>query len=121
MSANLDFEWTNGHPEELAAKLDRFGEELIPRLEQAVDELVLRVQATAQRLVRVDTGRLRASIEGVVERLAGDIVEGVVGTNVEYARYVESDYPFLRPAIEAEWPRIRSRTIEAVRSAWEAV
>lgn len=121
MPGAVDFEWTAGHPEELAAKLDRFGDELIPRLVEAVDELVLRVQATAQRLVRVDTGRLRASIEGLVERLAGDIVEGVVGTNVEYAVYVESDYPFLRPAIEAEWPTIRSRTIEAVRAAWEAL
>lgn len=59
----------------------------------------------------VDTGRLRSSItHEVVNRADGSLVARV-GTNVEYARYVEEGgsppgsrgpgYPYLRPALEA--------------------
>jgi phage gpG-like protein len=57
---------------------------------------------------RVRTGRLRASITWRVERRlwSGDLWAWV-GTNVEYARFVELGtsrapaYPFLRPALSA--------------------
>ena len=53
----------------------------------------------------VDTGRLRASITHEIEEALWDII-GRVGTNVEYARYLElgtrkmSPRPYLRRAIE---------------------
>lgn len=66
----------------------------------------VRGEAVAKRLCPVDTGRLRASI---THRLGRDS-EGLfvdVGTDVEYAPYVElgtsrmAARPYLRPALDA--------------------
>lgn len=49
----------------------------------------MRVTMNAARInAPVDRGRLRASITSLAE-WRGDILEGVVGTNVEYAPYME--------------------------------
>jgi len=59
----------------------------------------------------VDTGRLRASITHRVER-EGKHFNGLVGTNVEYAKYLElgtskiAPRPFLRPTLENNKQRI---------------
>ena len=52
------------------------------------------VQGTAILDAPVDTGNLRGSITFEV---AGD--EGKIGTNVEYAPYVEVKKPYLEPAL----------------------
>lgn len=68
---------------------------------------VTRVEATAKRLCPVDTGRLRASITHAIDRDSRGLV-GVVGTDVDYAPYVELGtskapaQPYLRPALAAE-------------------
>lgn len=76
-------------------------------------ELVRRtvsVERTAKRLCPVDTGRLRASITHALDRDSQGLV-GVVGTDVDYAPYVElgtskaGAQPFLRPALGAEVSR----------------
>jgi HK97 gp10 family phage protein len=69
-------------------------------LATAVRDLVLLVEAEAKKLCPVDTGKLRASITPVIESWAA----GYVGTNTEYAPYVEygtrktDAQPFLEPA-----------------------
>lgn len=66
----------------------------------------IRIEADAKRRTPVDTGRLRASITRAIEHDAQGLV-GIVGTNVEYAPYVELGTrrmrarPFLRPALGA--------------------
>jgi hypothetical protein len=57
-----------------------------------------RVQNKARQLCRVDTGQLRASITTEPGKEHGELVYRV-GTNVEYARYIEKRYPFLGPAL----------------------
>lgn len=67
---------------------------------------VVRVEAAAIRGCPVDTGRLRSSIgrQVAVDQLG---LVGIVGTDVEYAPYVEYGtsrspaQPFLRPALGA--------------------
>lgn len=54
-------------------------------LEQKLKEACVLVQDTAKQNCPVDTGRLQGSITYQVEGK-----EGVVGTNVEYAPYVEA-------------------------------
>ena len=69
-------------------------------LGNAVRDLVLLVEAEAKKLCPVDTGKLRASITPVIESWAA----GYVGTNTNYAPYVEfgtrkmDAQPFLEPA-----------------------
>jgi len=54
----------------------------------AMRQATLVVMADARRRVPVDTGRLRASIVPEVE-VHGHSVEGIVGSNVAYAPYME--------------------------------
>lgn len=67
----------------------------------------IRVERAAKRLCPVDTGRLRASITHSDVDRDGDAVKVRVGTNVEYAAYVElgtsraAAQPYLRPALSA--------------------
>lgn len=72
--------------------------------ERKLTKVGLQIQSDARRACPVDTGRLRASIamEPVVRQ--GDRFVLKVGTNVEYAPYVEfgtsrmRPQPFMRPA-----------------------
>ena len=67
--------------DKLVAKLDNLSN---LQLEQALNKACLIVENEAKKLCPVDTGQLRSSItHEVVEK------EGRVGTNVEYAPYVE--------------------------------
>ncbi len=69
-------------------------------LGKAVRDLMLIVEAKAKELCPVDTGKLRASITPVIQSWA----EAYVGTNTEYAPYVEfgtkhmAAQPYLEPA-----------------------
>lgn len=64
----------------------------------------VQVERDAKQLCPVDTGRLRASIARVLDRDPDGLV-AIIGTNVEYAPYVElgtstqQAQPFLRPAL----------------------
>ena len=70
-------------------------------MDRALEEIGLAAEGYAKRACPVDTGNLRNSITHVVES-GEDAV--YVGTNVEYAPYVElgtsrtAAQPFLRPA-----------------------
>ena len=58
-------------------------------LNLALDDTADAMSLTAQRIVPVDTGRLRASIN--VKR---EYLSKVIGTNVEYAQPVEYGTPY---------------------------
>jgi HK97 gp10 family phage protein len=70
---------------------------------QAVAATALAVESRAKENAPVDTGRLRSSIASDIQG-----VTATVGTNVEYAVYIELGTrfqparPFLYPAAEAE-------------------
>lgn len=58
----------------------------------------VKVESRAKRRVPVDTGRLRSSVRHMV----GEDREGLfadIGSDVEYAAYVEFSQPWLRPAV----------------------
>lgn len=77
------------------------------RSEDDLKRLAIRVQNEARSRAPVDTGRLRSSIQaGQIQRDdLGAFIE--VGTNVEYAGFVEfgtrymSARPYMRPALLA--------------------
>jgi HK97 gp10 family phage protein len=76
----------------------------VEQAEKLVRRACVKVEGGAKRRCPVDTGRLRASITHEVS-VRGRDVTGRVGTNVEYARYVEFGTrrmrarPYLRPAL----------------------
>lgn len=70
---------------------------------KGITEACLLVQSQAKALTPVDTGGLRDSIDYKVEDSKGD-AEGIVGTAIDYAEYVENGtiyqraQPYLKPA-----------------------
>lgn len=66
----------------------------------------VKVESAAKRICPVDTGRLRSSITHELDTDARGLV-AFVGTNVEYARFVEfgtrfmAAQPYLRPSLRA--------------------
>lgn len=81
-------------------------------MDAALDDTADAMSLEAQRIVPVDTGRLRASIN--VKR---EFLVKVIGTNVEYAPFVEygqpegtgpsgGPKPFMRPAFENNRRRV---------------
>ena len=70
---------------EVMKNLQEFMEEVLPeRLEQALERACLLVENNAKKDCPVDDGQLRNSITHKVKDL-----EGRIGSNVEYAPYVE--------------------------------
>lgn len=82
------------------------GREMVQAMYQALNIL----GADAKRFSPVDTGRLRSSITGTVSKAGfpNPRLQGIVGTNVEYARFMEEgtgifagNSPVRMPPIEA--------------------
>ena len=90
----ISWRWTNNRLPEIQGKLPRVGREI------AV-EIAERVAEDARQLAPVRTGQLRDSIRVEATREGAE-----VGTDVEYAPYVEyghrgvPPHPFLGPAVE---------------------
>lgn len=80
-------------------------QQLEQKLEQKMKEACVLVQDSAKQRCPVDTGRLQGSLTYQVQK-DGNEVEGLVGTNVEYAPYVELVKPFLKPAEDENRDRI---------------
>jgi len=92
--------------------LQKIADEHPEVLDAALDDTADAMSLEAQRIVPVDTGRLRASIN--VKR---EFLVKVIGTNVKYAPYVEygspegtgpngGPRPFMRPAFENNRRRV---------------
>lgn len=71
-----------------------------------LETVLQRIEAAAKRNCPVDTGRLRSSITHEMLSGGGSLI-GRVGSNVEYAAYVElgtsrmAARPYLRPALSS--------------------
>ncbi len=86
--------------------------EISVHLKSGMTKACLLVERDAKINAPVDTGRLRASITNRLEVEENQLV-GIVGTNVEYASFVEFGtsrmvaQPFLFPALESNKSRIK--------------
>jgi hypothetical protein len=107
---------------ELQKKNEKMITDLVgPPMTQAMRDNTLDVMRGARINAPIDTGRLRASITPVIRPFSGDTIQGVVGTNVEYAPFQELGTRFLRArrymqrAIEEASDRIKRRFERAVK------
>lgn len=84
----------------------------------ALEEVGLVAEGYAKRACPVDTGRLRNSITHIVDE-DGKCV--IIGTNVEYAPYVElgtrhqKPQPFLKPAANDHYPTYKGIFLKHLR------
>ncbi len=98
------------------ARVEWYEDKIVNRvntaLQVAMKRAVLMIEADAKRLVAVDTGRLRASITNQVRQITRDVIEGRIGSNLSYSAYQELGtskmpaQPYLRPALEKNFPKI---------------
>lgn len=121
--SDVDVEWSDGSPEDIAARISRLDDALQDELEKAMKDIVQKIAADAARLAPVDEGTLRSSIRGIVLPMMQGVVKGAVGSNVSYAPHQEfgtedmEPNSYLRPAIEANRDYVIERTEEAIRRA----
>lgn len=87
---------------ELAEKFKKTGRTIQDKIDKALYKAGLLVERGAKLIVRVLTGRLRASI---TTRLVYANAE--VGTIVEYGPKIEKLYPFLKPSLVSNTPEIK--------------
>lgn len=97
--------------------LGEFKEALETQIEQALIAIGLTAETYAKEGCPVDTGRLRNSITHDY-----DSRSAVIGTNVEYGKYVElgtvhmSSRPFLGPAAEGHTEEYKQIVESAMKS-----
>jgi HK97 gp10 family phage protein len=100
-------------------RLDALIATLVPRARRASEQVARRVEARAKANAPVKTGHLRRSIHAA--RASADPNAWTVGTDVEYASFVEfgtrrmSPRPYLIPAVEAERARFSDVLSELFR------
>jgi HK97 gp10 family phage protein len=88
----------------------------------AVARSGLKVERTAKENCPVDTGRLRSSINTTVKGQNSDYITATVGTDVEYAGYVEygsskaAAQPYLKPALKKNIASIKADIRKAIKT-----
>lgn len=86
-------------------------------VQNAMETVVELIVEKAMTLAPVDTGKLRKSIVGTVQKMSGDLILGNVEATANYADYIEfgtskaKAQPFLTPAIE-EGLKILTKELE---------
>lgn len=104
----------------LARKLADIEPTLRPALEREVKVAAVNIQNGARQRVPVRTGRLRNS---VTHEITDDGLNAAIGSNVEYAPFVEFGTrrmrarPYLFPAFEEERPKYLARLKRALSKA----
>jgi hypothetical protein len=119
MKSSQGFAWSK-----VENHLPQAGQELTDALNAVVTKTVLDIQGDAVGQAPVGrTGLLKSSIQAIRPDAWGDEIMGGVGSNVEYATYVElgtgargaaSPYPFRTDArYTPSWPGMRARAMIA--------
>lgn len=105
----------------LVKKFNKIGEDLDSAVMVALEEIGIKIEGDAVRLAPKDTGLLQKSIAHATYKYYGG-GKTVVGTNVEYAPYVEfglisnKNYPkqpYLTPALDMNKEFIKSKLKDA--------
>ena len=111
------FEWDNAHD---IANMRRRLEEISNAVDQSLGDsgevIGIGITTEAKRIVPVDTGKLRASIDYQTDEPGDMVVRIMVGTDVRYSIFVEATQPYLRPAVNNNRNLLRSEIEKALRS-----
>lgn len=120
-------EWRTGKsPRAFNRNLSAFDKVLIPKLRATAAALAAIGEGLAKKEAAVDTGNLRASIQGHVEKMMGAVVMQIE-VGAEYAIFVEfgtiyqEAQPFLRDALQKLQPIVVERTAKAYNDTLKSV
>ena len=88
MSDVFDHEWLGETPEGLAEEFDDIDDALERKAAEAMRDVVLRIEGAAKERANVESGNMRSQIRGTILPVLGDVIIGVVGVPVDYAKWV---------------------------------
>ena len=111
------FSWRGKSPTDLAKGLKRLQKEIIRQLKDVAVQIGLLIVRTATRLVAVDTGNLRASLDSDVQEIGEHAIKVLAGSNVGYATIQEVMQPYLRPALRQNTSEIERLVGKAQQQA----
>ncbi|MDJ1433592.1 HK97-gp10 family putative phage morphogenesis protein [Halostagnicola sp. A-GB9-2] len=118
----MGFSWESGHdPSSFAADLGTFRDNFFDSVEDDVEAAVDDAVDEAQSRARVDTGEMRSSIRGEVEKMASKVVAELIG-GAEHTIYNEfgtiymSAQPMIRPALRS----IEKDLVERIARSWRS-
>jgi len=106
----------------LQAKLRKLDPATRDAIASGVSKAGALVEGSAKMIVPVDTGTLKRSISGRTEKTS-DGAQATVGTNVEYAAYVElgtsrqAAEPYLHPALQKNKDKAKTLIITEIVKA----
>ncbi|MDP9367573.1 MAG: HK97 gp10 family phage protein [Chloroflexota bacterium] len=98
---------------------------------RAINKSLVVMQSTAKQRVPVDSGRLRGSIQIDIAKRHGNVLQGSVYTNVQYAGWQEAGTgiygplkreitpktkPYLKFKVGGRW--VTTRSVKGVRPRW---
>lgn len=111
----------------MSARLEWYGDRVKKSFHAAAlnsaQKLLLIAEGEAKKKCPIDTGRLRASITHAVTDVKEDVIVGQIGTNVDYAAFVEfgtsktRPHPYIRPGID----KAKSKMDEVFQSEFKKV
>lgn len=81
---------------------------------QGMQESMLMIEADTKQLCPVDTGTLKRSYTSDAE-IDGNNIIGTVGTNVEYAPFVDWKQPHLTAAVDQNMEAVKQKIANALR------
>jgi|GEM_PF-5964476 len=84
------------YSEEVKAELKKYGIGVMPRIKFGLTQFLDKVANVARTIVPVKTGRLQSSLSYEVNDKGNGGVEGRVGTNVKYGKWVELGHRIMR-------------------------
>jgi HK97 gp10 family phage protein len=108
--------------DEAVLKFNRFDTVVADRVRAVVKDIAHDIERGAKQKCPVDTGRLRASI---TTQLSSDGFGAEIGTNVDYAEYVEfgtvkmEAQPYLFPSLEEQRTHYENQMKAAVKASAE--
>jgi len=107
--------------EDVELKLKSFTPEVNEAIEKEIKISAINIQREAKKICPWITNRLRSSIAIQFFNSGGRINAAEIGSNVEYAPYVEfgtrymKAEPYLRPAYHAELPKYKANVAKILR------
>lgn len=119
--------WKSGKsPEQFASSIQAFKSRFVDLLAVEMEVVKAAGVKLAKIYAPVDTGELRDSIEGAVDRMAQVVVISLTATaghasHQEYGTVSQSGKPYLRPALQAMAPMVIKRVSSAWDRAWASV
>lgn len=79
--ATIEFSFDGRDPGDMVESFSRLPDELHAQLEDAAEDIGQRIRGDAADKAPVDTGQLAASIQSVVDSVAGSLIEIKIGSN----------------------------------------